>query len=141
MSAYTRGRRPSSSPASPARNSALSWFRSHTATSSILASELLATWAMPRTCRRPIPPQPISAIGMRPDMTSDSGGGQSAAIGERVRSDIEKRLASLEKTLQLVDHETEEPRPTGSGDTGDVRTHEHVGQLTNRTRGGNRLWV
>src|SRR5437667_11513427 len=96
---------------------------------------------MPRTWRRPIPPQPISAIGMRPDMISGSYGGQSAAIGERVRSDIEKRVVSLEKTLQLVDHEAEEARPTGSGDTGDVRTHEHVGQLANRTGGGNRLWV
>ena len=48
---------------------------------------------------------------------------------------------AAEEALQLVDHEAEEAWPTGSGDTRDVRTHEHIGEIPNRTRRGNRLGI
>src|SRR5216683_654771 len=141
MSAYTRGRRPSRSPASPARNSALSWFRSHTATSSIFARALAARCAMPRRWRRPIPPQPIKAMGMRSGTKSGSCGDEPAPIGERARGDVEECFVPAEEAFQLVDHETEEARSAGRGDTGDVRTEKHVRQIANRTPRWNGLRI
>ena len=55
------GALPSSSSASSARKLAFSWFRSQTATSSMLQRELPYSRAMPRRWRRPMPPQPTAA--------------------------------------------------------------------------------
>src|SRR6185503_15124993 len=105
---------------------------------SMLACALLATWTMPRKWRRPMPPQPTSATGMR---SGTIGRSRPSPVGERTGSDIEERVVATEKALQLVHHEAEKARPAGGGDTGNVRTHEHVGQISNRTPGGDRLRV
>src|SRR5437868_4185174 len=88
-----------------------------------------------------MPPQPISAMGIRSATISNSWGDEPAAVGERARGDVEEGVAAAQEALQLVDHEAEEAWPTGSGDTRDVRTHEHIGELPNRTRRGNRLGI
>src|ERR1051325_2255776 len=114
-----RGGRPMSPAASSAASRAFSWFRSHRAISSTLLKDEEASFASPRRCRRPMPPQPTRARGRRSDM-------QASAIGQGARCDVEQRFVPREKAFQLVDHEAEETRPTGCCYAGDMRTEKDI---------------